>query len=339
MTASTVDLHVRPYRDADEPAVLDLLLASLGPGPTGARTPAFFRWKHLENPFGRSVMLVAETGGKLVGLRAFMRWELRRGERTVRAVRAVDTATHPDFQGRGIFARLTADALSALEGDADLVFNTPNEKSGPGYLKLGWRQVGRVPIAVRVRRPLRIAAAAARRGTEGDPGPAPEDGEGAPAGEVLAEPGLQLSGAVGGPAPGLATPRTAAYLRWRYGPPGLAYRAVVEEGAGDTRGLAVYRIRPRGRLWETMLVELLSPSGDPGAGRALIRRVVRAAPVDHVTCHFPPRSPAARAARRAGFLPAPGGPTLMVRPVAPDVGPDAWDRRSWALSLGDVELF
>jgi GNAT superfamily N-acetyltransferase len=150
--ATTDPMTIRPYGDQDERSVLDLLTASLGPGPMGRRTADLFRWKHLENPFGRSVMLVAEETGRIVGLRAFMRWRFRAGSTSIRAVRAVDTATHPHHQGRGIFLRLTSDALALLRGDTDLVFNTPNDKSGPGYLKLGWRPVGRLTMSVRPRR-------------------------------------------------------------------------------------------------------------------------------------------------------------------------------------------
>ena len=125
-------VDVRPYRDADEQAVLGLLNDALGGGPAGTRPAEFFRWKHLENPFGRSFMLVAEADGRIVGLRAFMRWEFVAGDRRFRAVRAVDTATHPDHQGKGIFSRLTLEALDSLRDQADFVFNTPNEKSLPG---------------------------------------------------------------------------------------------------------------------------------------------------------------------------------------------------------------
>ncbi|MGH2682524.1 MAG: GNAT family N-acetyltransferase, partial [Actinomycetota bacterium] len=92
-TTAKLRIDVRPFRGDDEAGVLDLLKASLGPGPPGSRTPEFFRWKHLANPFGHSLMLVAEAGGQIVGLRAFMRWEFEAGGRAVRAVRAVDTAT------------------------------------------------------------------------------------------------------------------------------------------------------------------------------------------------------------------------------------------------------
>ena len=120
-----------------------------------AETAEFFRWKHLENPFGRSYMLLAEAEGD-GGLPLVHAMAIRRGRRTVTAVRAVDTATHPDHQGRGIFRLLTTTAIEALRAEADLIFNTPNDKSLPGYLKMGWRRVADVPIRVRVRRPVRF---------------------------------------------------------------------------------------------------------------------------------------------------------------------------------------
>ena len=156
MSRSRVALDIRPFAEHDTAAVLSLLEASLGGGPAGERSPAFFRWKHLENPFGRSYMLVAEADDRIVGFRAFMRWRFDLGGEPVRAVRAVDTATHPDHQGRGIFRQLTTTALEDLRSEADLIFNTPNDKSLPGYLKMGWRKVEEVPIRVRVRRPVRF---------------------------------------------------------------------------------------------------------------------------------------------------------------------------------------
>jgi hypothetical protein len=65
---SRLQLDVRPYEERDEEQVLGLLRASLGSGPAGARPPSFFRWKHLENPFGASFMLLAEVDGHVVGL-------------------------------------------------------------------------------------------------------------------------------------------------------------------------------------------------------------------------------------------------------------------------------
>jgi GNAT superfamily N-acetyltransferase len=328
-------LLVRPYRDEDEAEVLDLLTASLGGGPAGRRPSEFFRWKHLANPFGRSLMLLGEVDGRVVGLRAFLRWRFVAGDRTVEAVRAVDTATHPEFQGRGVFSRLTGEAIEALRHEADLVFNTPNEKSLPGYLKLGWTVVGRVPVSIRVRRPgaflWNLRARASRRLRPAIQAPS--------AAEALADTdGVgELLRHIEGPDDRLSTPRTIAYLRWRYGAaPLLDYRAVrLERG----EGLAIFRVRPRSGLWEATVTELLVPARDVSAGQRLLRTVTRAAAVDHLTCSFPGRSVASRAARRAGYLRAPGGMKLITKPMRGEPAPDPTDLRSWALSLGDLEVF
>jgi GNAT superfamily N-acetyltransferase len=327
-------LEVRPFAPGDLPPVVELLDATLGGGPAGRRPPELFRWKHLDNPFGPSFMLVAERDGRLVGLRAFMRWRLRSGAGTLRAVRAVDTATHPDYQGMGVFSRLTRAALEAMAGEVDLVFNTPNDKSGPGYLKLGWREVGRVPVAVRVRRPLRLLA----RG-RGSARPAPAVA-GEPAAAVLERAEAVAALLRREPAPrGLATPRDLDYLRWRYGAaPLLGYRAVTEERAGELAGLALFRVRPRGALWEATVAEVLAGGDARTAGR-LLRRVAGAAAVDHLTLHAPARSALAGPAARSGFLPSPAGIRLVVNPLRAGLAPDPTELRSWALSLGDLEVF
>src|SRR4029078_7629835 len=85
------------------PAVLEVLDQSLGPG----HDPAWFAWKHVENPFGPSWGWAALDGERVVGVRLFMRWGLRRGGRDLEAARPVDTATAPEARGRGVFRELT----------------------------------------------------------------------------------------------------------------------------------------------------------------------------------------------------------------------------------------
>ena len=115
---------VRPYRDDDLPDVLDVLRAALGEPPGLRRTPQLFRWKHIDNPFGRSIMLVAELDGRIAGFRAFMRWRLMTPDGSVlECGRAVDTSTHPDFQRRGVFRALTEVGIErAAEEGIDLEY-------------------------------------------------------------------------------------------------------------------------------------------------------------------------------------------------------------------------
>jgi hypothetical protein len=284
-------------------------------------------------------MLVAEADEQVVGLRAFMRWEFVAEGRRFRAVRAVDTATHPDYQGRGIFSALTRQAIEALRLQTDFVFNTPNQKSLPGYLKMGWGVVGRVPVSVRVRRPVHFArhAMSWRRELASD---APPGARARTAAEVLSLPRLEDLLASAEPYEGISTVRDAAYLRWRYASaPLLDYRAVVEPGRDVPAALAIFRVRPRGSLVEATVSEVIARRGDAAAARRVLARVARASGADHLTCSFPRRSVAMSAARCAGFVRVPGGVTLVVNPLGHRLEPDPHALRSWATSAGDLEVF
>jgi GNAT superfamily N-acetyltransferase len=337
MSRTRVALDIRPFAEQDTAAVLSLLEASLGGGPAGQRSPAFFRWKHLENPFGRSYMLVAEADDRIVGFRSFMRWRFDLGGEPVRAVRAVDTATHPEYQGRGIFRQLTTTALEDLRSEAELIFNTPNDKSLPGYLKMGWRKVADLPIRVRILRPVRFLRRIRFRRDLAASETVTADSVGEPSDDVP----WAAAGVIGrnGNGQRLATLRDETYLRWRYSDaPSLPYRVVVEEDVAGLRGAAIYRVRPRGRLREATVVELLVYPGDRMCASRLLRRVAHGADVDHLTCSFPPRSVQARAATRAGFLRSPEGLTLVANPLE-ELPVDVFSLDSWSFSLGDLEVF
>ena len=104
-------------------------------------------------PVRRVAAWLACLDDEIVGYRTMMRWRFEQREGCIEAVRAVDTATDPHHQGRGIFTTLTLAALDELRAQSvSLVFNTPNDKSRPGYLKMGWQEVGRVPIGISLRR-------------------------------------------------------------------------------------------------------------------------------------------------------------------------------------------
>jgi GNAT superfamily N-acetyltransferase len=335
-------VQIRPYSAADEDRVLDLLGLSLGAGPGGERSREFFRWKHLDNPFGRSFILVAETDDTIVGLRAFMRWRFLSRSREFIAVRAVDTATHPRYQGRGIFSRLTQTALEDLDGEIDFVFNTPNEKSLPGYLKMGWRTVGRLPVSIRIQRPVRFVRGILSRRRKAAPTGAPPKIEAEKAADALDDVHAlsQLLEASVLSNDRLTTARTAAYLGWRYAQaPLLDYRAVREFREGRLAGIALFRVRPRGATWETMVADLIVPPADRKTARRLLTRVAQAASVAHVTCHFPKRSVQSIAARQAGYFRAPVGLRLISKPLRNNLNPDPLNLGSWALTLGDLEVF
>ena len=308
------------------PAILHLARRALGWTDGDDR---FIDWKHFQNPFGASPMWLADVDGAVVGFRAFLRWELATPDgRVLRAVRAVDTATDPEFQGRGIFTRLTLAAVEEMRDEGvDLVFNTPNDKSGPGYLKMGWSTVGQLPTEVRPNRwRFPLAVLGARRPADREPAPTTI---GEPA-TVLSDRTAELERLLESlpVAPGLATNRTAAYLAWRYAASDLGYR-VVHTGAWDD-GVALFRLRRRGAAVEAVVNDLLVPEG--GDAGPLLRGIGNAG-ADYLL-----RLASTRDLRRwdQRFVRLPRtGPTLVCRPLSTSSVPPL---ASWALTMGDIEL-
>lgn len=139
---------IRTSEITDTPAIVNLLRLSLGESLV-KKSQIVWDFKHKDNPFGPSHVLLAVKDETFVGVRAFMKWNWQLGDKVWVAYRAVDTSTHPSHQGKGIFKKLTLQALKDVQkGQETFIFNTPNDKSRPGYLKMGWVEVASIPIAI-----------------------------------------------------------------------------------------------------------------------------------------------------------------------------------------------
>ncbi|MGH7559290.1 MAG: GNAT family N-acetyltransferase [Gemmatimonadota bacterium] len=344
------EVVIRRADAADIEPILELVRLSLGEGRI-PRSLDYWAWKHEHNPFGRSPILIAEADREIIGLRAFMRWNWSSHGKEIRAVRAVDTATHPGWRGRGIFSRLTQALVQEMrEEGIELVFNTPNAFSRPGYLKMGWSSLGRVSLWIRPRRVLRMARSLIERRPQGED--RLEQGTERPAdGAVGLRPLSEFIGwserdfldrlpRTGGR---LSTPLTPEYLRWRYVEiPALEYWAAWSRKAGR-RAAIVGRVRSHKGLRELRLCELMvqDTRGSIGQAAGLVRDMVREMRTDYAAGMAAPGTPERQALLRAGFVPAPRlGPVLTVRPLSDDRERcDPLVRSSWRLSIGDLELF
>ena len=320
------DLVIRRATAVDLPGILDVAHVALG-WDEDERHGAFFSWKHTENPFGHSPMWVADDAGEIVAFRTFLRWEWRRPDGSIaRAVRAVDTATHPDVQGRGLFRALTMGALDELvEEGVDFVFNTPNDQSRPGYLKMGWQVIGRPPVRVRpagIGGLARLARARVPAAKWSEPAAFGQSAPDAFADTTELEELVETF-----VADGLTTNRSPAYLQWRFGFAPLHYR-VVRRGDRLRDGFAVVRLRRRGGAVEGTVCELVVHPGDRRAVGELLDQVEGA---DYllVAGRFSPW--------QGGLWPLPHqGPQVTWRAVNQAEPPTLG---GWNLTLGDLELF
>ncbi len=324
---------IRRATDADLDRVIDLCASALAwAEPELDRR--FFVWKHRDNPFGPSPVWVAEEegpeGSTIVAVRAMMRWALEGpGAERWSMTRAVDTATAPSHQGRGLFSRLTLTAVDELTAEgASAVFNTPNDKSRPGYLKMGWQLLGKVPVSIQPRSPrdlwtMQRSRTAARKW--GEPTEVGLD----PA-EALSDP--EAVSAALDRRPAAAAPRTALsvdYLRWRTGFAELACR-VWPLGATMADGFVVFRLRRRGELLQLSLLHVVAPGRSVDLARA-VRHLLGATGAQVVLGTGRALGPG------SGMVAvSPIGPQLTWRPLARSTVPRRGDLD---LDLGTIELF
>lgn len=103
----------------------------------------YLRWLYRENPAGTVVGFDAWEDGRLAAHYVCVPASVRLGGTPRRALLSLNTATHPDFQGKGLFTRL-AEATYARGAEAgyDVVYGVANANSTPGFVrKLGFHLV------------------------------------------------------------------------------------------------------------------------------------------------------------------------------------------------------
>lgn len=316
-------VDIRPASASDRPAINALLRRALSVGDD-PRYDLFLEWKHRANPFGPSYEWVASTDGVVVGYRSFLRWELIVDGAVLPAVRAVDTATDQEHHGKGIFNALTRHGVEQLAADGVAwVFNTPNDASRPGYLKMGWSVVGKLPVAVMVRSPLTLRHA--RRARQPAARWSEPSGAFEPAVEAIERIAGRDASLLDAASAGWATNRTPSFLRWRYGLDDLHYRGVRV----DEASVVVFRVRQRGPLREALIADVISRPGATTRVRlgSIVRKVLRAtrADVAVIAGRHRPRT----------AIPI-SGPQLTWRPVSDHRVPTL---DQLAFCGGDMELF
>ena len=314
---------IRAANTDDKQAIVTLLKESLGE-TSSPKTMDYWDWKHINNPFGVSPVLLAAENGELIGARAFMRWHWQRGEEIFSALRAVDTATHPNHQGRGIFKRLTLQLLEECKANNDhFIFNTPNSQSLPGYLKMNWVAAGKIPVALRV-------APGGWLPFKGKPIATPTWDA------AIAEQLCDAWNAKHIASGNYFTPKSAAYLYWRYViNPVLKYDWIC-----DSKFFAACYLRKRNRFNELRVSELLVNAGDKSAQKKAAKTIEQMAKHHkaHIISFGTDSVPVL-----GNWLTKVGsyGPLLTLRQLA--IEEREWqqlsDLNNWSVVVGDLELF
>lgn len=325
-------MKIRASLPADTPAIIELLRQSLGES-TIPKSEALWSWKHEQNPFGASYILLAEEDGQLIGLRAFMQWQWLWNGKTYTAIRAVDTATHPAHQGKGIFKKLTLQqAELCKQQGVDFVFNTPNKQSKPGYLKMGWMEQGRMPLKVKfLWASVFLSAIGAKKNKQAETQQQ----------WALESIDFEKSKIIAGT---LSTKLTAAYITWRYAKnPLFNYHYFTD---GKTYFI-ITRIKPNKYTNELRIAEfiLLNEHADVKNTRKQIKKELNAyckqQNVGFISLSGQQQTQYKKYFSWMGMMPVrPLGPMITLKDLNMNSNfSSLMNMNNWTYSLGDLELF
>jgi len=125
------------------------LFAACFPG-VNKFTPAYLDWLYLANPDGQAVGFDAWDGENLAAHYVCIPARAWVEGREVTVLLSLNTATHPDYQGKGLFTKLAAMTFEAgAAAGYDGVYGVANANSTPGFVrKLGFQLVR--PLEARV---------------------------------------------------------------------------------------------------------------------------------------------------------------------------------------------
>lgn len=352
-TGSDVQIHIRPYTANDAPGVREVLEATYGAKATPA---AVYDWWSLGYAPEAHGFMVAESGGRIVGVQPMELFPYSDGDLALRGGMLTGVAVHPEFQRRGIFMELVqACEAAAWRQGAAFVTTMPNERSRPGFIKMGYVDLGRRRLLMRLLRPgtlggLKVPVAGHLGGwmagglqeiwarTEASPGirvrevAAPDPGwERLFQGQAARHPGLALS-------------RSGRWLQWRYAmaPPGRQYRCfeAMAKG-GDLIGAVVTTQEVRDGVTMAYVMDLaVERPGLTGALMGPVLAALSAGGAHAVTAVV--SSPAlVEILRSAGFWEVPAWAPLkrfysVVRFNPDQAVPERWTAiQGWHQSLGD----
>jgi GNAT superfamily N-acetyltransferase len=118
-------------------------------------------WRYRDNPAGTVVGADAWDGERLAAHYVTCPLEANVEGRMAKGLLSLNTATHPDYQGRGLFTTLAEAAYAqGAAGGCEFVIGVANANSTPGFLKrLGFQHVARLEAGVLLRRPRRLGVA------------------------------------------------------------------------------------------------------------------------------------------------------------------------------------
>ncbi len=102
----------------------------------GSYSEAFFRKKYVDNPYGRSLVIVVYDNEMPIAAQAYWRNDID-GKL---AYQSADSSVIRSYQHKGLFTKIISIINECVEKEA-IVYGFPNLKSFPAFMKMGWNLI------------------------------------------------------------------------------------------------------------------------------------------------------------------------------------------------------
>ncbi len=354
------DIRYREFTEGDKSSLLSLFTASFGK----PKDPAQWRWEYFGGPV-KTVIVVAESDGKIVGQYAILPRKLTHKGTSINAGLVVDVMTHPEYGRRGIFVGSALEAFGmAKQAGMSILEGFPNEAAIKGHRKVRWTEVGEISVLVRPIRSkgllksamgsISLPAAAERiidvlmeslsRITLGVNPPELEVKELTVEQLLNLGPILEHFITESLPVDAVSTQRDIEWLRWRLSEPNSGHHVFVvkKRDTEDISGLLILKIKPYKEMKAGAIFDLLVKGEDEDIAILLIKEAIRKSRALGCDVCLMLRSPAQSwrsATMRTFMLPTPKRLRFIVREVDGSPLPKEYgEKGTWHIQLIDHDV-
>lgn len=249
------EIKIQPFSDSEYSRLLKLTHSTYKGSEIA--DSAYLKWEYEDNPAGKAILEVAQAEDQLVAQYLVLPRMFSVFGATVMGSLSVNSLTHPDYRGQGLFGKL-ANAVyeRCSKNGCQFTVGMPNPVSYPLFVsKLNFANPGRIPFRILPLRPLsmirkRLSGHKKKHGAEFGLKKAMQLSQFGNGRELLSfspqedQDLLETFIAEWEKHHPLAVKRSAAYMHWRYvSVPNRQYHLCIVRHYGKIEALMVVRMK------------------------------------------------------------------------------------------------
>ncbi len=140
-------IDIREYRSGDEKGILSLFNEIYSTD----REEEYWKWQFMDNPWGESIIVVAEENSKIIGQCTLILTKIIIDGKEILAGHSIDTMISKEYRGKGIYEKMSKKSYElAIERGIKVRIGFPTNQALRGLLgDIGATLVGDIPLFIK----------------------------------------------------------------------------------------------------------------------------------------------------------------------------------------------